>query len=152
LFNESFRRAQDFEWLTRVAKHADLTIASREPLVGYLLQSGSSSDNAYIEQGLAADSVRRALKSNRLPDYEIDVVQKMKSGRVPRRYSAGKHYRRAGALVGEGRYLKGGAELLASAAIDFRGTLEKLWWQSVGRKAGTLDSETARLFDLRTRP
>lgn len=151
LFNESFRRAQDLEWLTRVAKHADLTIASRQPLVGYLLQSGSSSDDAYVEQGLAADSVRSALKSHRSPNYEADVVQRLQSGTVPRKYSAGKHYRRAGALVGEGKYFEGFAELLASAAIDFPGTVAKLRWQSVGRKAGTLDSETARLFDRHTR-
>lgn len=147
LFNEAFRRAQDLEWLTRVAKHEDLTIAGRQPLVGYVLQSGSSSDDAYIEQGLAADAVRKALKSNMEPNYRTDVEQRLRSGRVPRKYSAGRHYRRAGALIGESKYVRGSAELLLSAVIDMPGTISKLRWQSVGRDAGTLDSETRRLFD-----
>lgn len=150
LFNESFRRAQDLEWLTRIAKFAELKIAARQPMVGYVLQAGSSSDDAYIEQGLAADAVRRALKLNRAPDYSTDVLGVLESGRIPRKHAAGKHYRRAGALVGERKYIRGGTELLRSALIDLPGTVTKLRWQSVGRNIGTLDPKTASLFDKST--
>lgn len=147
LFNESFRRAQDLEWLTRVAAKADLTIASQTPLVGYVLQSGSSSDDSYIEQGLAADAVRAALKANRSPNYELDVVERMTSSRIPRKYAAGKHYRRAGALIGERQFLRAGVKLATSLVIDPPGTLSKLRWQSVGRSSRALDPKTATLFN-----
>lgn len=146
LFNESFRRAQDFEWLTRVAAKVDLTVASQIPLVGYVLQTGSSSDDAYIEQGLAADAVRAALKSHRVPNYQRDVVDRMNSERIPRKYAAGKHYRRAGALIGERKFLQAGAELASSMIIDPSGTFSKLRWQSVGRTTETLDPEIEVLF------
>lgn len=146
LFNESFRRAQDLEWLTRVAAKADLTIAGPTPLVGYVLQAGSSSDDAYVEQGLAADAVRAALSANRIPDYQIDVVSRMASGRIPRKYAAGKHYRRAGILVGERRLLAAGLNLAKSLMIDPSGTLSKIRWQSAGRSSDTLDPTTANLF------
>lgn len=148
LFNESFRRAQDLEWLTRVAAMADLSIPSRLPLVGYVLQAGSSSDDSYIEQGLAADAVRAAIKSGRTPDYQRDVVRRLTSSAIPRKYKAGKHYRRAGALFGQGKAIQASVELLQSTAIDPVGTLTKLRWQSVGTDAGTLDRATASLFEI----
>lgn len=148
LFNESFRRAQDLEWLTRIAAIADLSIPTRLPLVGYVLQAGSSSDDSYIEQGLAADAVRAGIKSGRAPDYERDVVSRLKSSAIPRKYKAGKHYRRAGALFGQGKALQASIELLQSTAIDPVGTLTKLRWQSVGTDAGTLDPATASLFEI----
>lgn len=146
LFNESFRRAQDLEWLTRVAANVDLTIPSNTPLVGYVLQAGSSSDEAYVEQGLAADAVRAALKANRAPDYQRDVIERMASAKIPRKYAAGKHYRRAGALIGERRFLTAGTRLATSLLIDPAGTLSKLRWQSVGRTSDALDASTAALF------
>lgn len=146
LFNASFRRAQDLEWLTRVAGSADLTIASDRPLVGYVLQAGSSSDDSYVEQGMASDAIRAALKLKRAPNYQLDVIERLNSGPIPRKYAAGKHYRRAGALIGERKFLRAGAELLSSALIDLPGTVAKLQWQSVGRASGPLDPETAVLF------
>lgn len=146
LFNESFRRAQDFEWLTRISARGDLRIPSTEPLVGYVLQSGSSSDDAYVEQGLAADAVRAALVTHTLPDYQTQVVNRMQSGNIPRKYEAGKHYRRAGTLIGDRSFLRAGIELAISAGLDPVGTVNKLRWQSVGRSPGTLPREIEKLF------
>lgn len=146
LFNESFRRAQDFEWLTRISARADLRIPSTVPLVGYVLQGGSSSDDAYVEQGLAADAVRAALASQTLPDYQLQVLNRMQSGKIPRKYQAGKHYRRAGTLIGEHNFLRAGIQLAISAGLDPVGTVNKLRWQSVGRSAGTLPTEIEKLF------
>lgn len=146
LFNEEFRRAQDFEWLSRISARAELRIPCNLPLVGYVLQAGSSSDDAYIEQGLAADAVRAALKSQTTADYQLDVVDRMQTARIPRKYQAGKHYRRAGALVGQRNFVRAGVELSMSMAIDPLGTIAKLRWQSVGRQAGTLPPEIQLLF------
>jgi glycosyltransferase involved in cell wall biosynthesis len=146
LFNESFRRAQDFEWLNRISERAELSIPSSLPLVGYVLQPGSSSDDAYVEQGLAADAVRTAIKSQTAPDYQQHVIARMSTGKIPRKYQAGKHYRRAGALIGEHQFFRGGTELAISMAIDPLGTFAKLRWQSVGRSSENLAPEVKLLF------
>lgn len=146
LFDESFRRAQDFEWLSRISAHAELRLPGNVPLVGYVLQAGSSSDDAYIEQGLAADAVRAALATQTKPDYQLQVVNRMHGTRIPRKYQAGKHYRRAGALIGERNFLRASMELAMSMTIDPLGTFGKLRWQSVGRRAGTLPPGIDVLF------
>jgi glycosyltransferase involved in cell wall biosynthesis len=144
-FDESFRRAQDFEWLTRMAAAYRLEVPSQLPLVGYVLSAGTSSEDSYLEQGLAADLVRRRVHGSG-GTYEDFVLDKLISGKIPKRILAGQAYRRAGIHMGQHELLKGVFHLTLSICRDPIETLKKLSWQSAFTKVEKTSPEVARIF------
>jgi glycosyltransferase involved in cell wall biosynthesis len=139
-FDETFLRAQDFEWMTRVVRMSSLLIPVQTPQIGYVLAGGSSTDNAYLEQGLAADEVRSALRAGRGPDYETGVLERIQSGNIPRRLRAGRYYRRAGVRFGERNYVATMIWMACATAISPKETLSKIYWQVLSSRGKSVEA------------
>ncbi len=129
-FDETFRRAQDFEWLVRAAQSASLMIAGSRPLVGYRISGSSSTADAYIEQGYAADLVRRRLnESDWTLSYETEVSKRLAEERPSRTLRAGRAYRLAAVAFGERRRLQMLSLLVEAFLLAPLITASKAWRQ-----------------------
>ena len=142
LFDESFIRAQDFEWLCRVSQKYELVIPSSEILAGYVLSSGSSTASSYVEQYLAADLVRARISGKSRQSYQ-EYVQVSK---IPKAIRSGEAYRKAGISFGRGEKLKGLRNLILSLVLDPLATFKKIFWQSTLAKRKQIPHEARQLF------
>lgn len=134
-FDESFRRAQDFELAYRLS-HAGLRLTWPENrvLMGYLVHAGGVTAQSYREQFLAAELVRarhRGLAGAVSYDDWIRAPQLSRDAR--RRARSGRHYRAAAVHAGAAQWLRFSGQASLAVLMDPFGVWEKLRWRLRGR-------------------
>lgn len=133
-FDESFRRAQDFELAVRLAQQPGRIDWPRdEILVGYVMGGGSATATSYMEQALAAKLARARLRDGVFVSYEEWVKVHRGNPRERLQMRSGHHYRQAGIAIGDRRHARGVLNLAVAAAFDPAGVIRKLRWRTEGR-------------------
>lgn len=146
LLDESFIRAQDFEWLTRLAQEEDLVIAGSEPLLGYVMSESSATASSYVEQALAAEHVRKIRAGKASSSYNVEVTGKLINDRIPRSILAARSYRMAGIAWGKAQKKHFIALTLHSLVLSPIVTCRKLLRQSVRSVGANRRSPVVQLF------
>lgn len=133
-FDESFRRAQDFELAVRLAQQGGRIDWPRdEILVGYVMGGGSATATSYREQAMAAKLARARVMEGVSTGYEEWMRSHRGSLRERLQVRSGHHYRQAGVAVGDRRHVRGARHLTLAAVCDPVGVARKLRWRTEGR-------------------
>lgn len=133
-FDETFRRAQDFELAVRLAQEPGRIDWPRdEILVGYVMGAGTATATSYTEQALAAKLVRTRVRDGISISYEEWMKRHRGSVRERLQVRSGHHYRQAGIAIGDHRIVRGACNLAVAALCDPVGVLRKLRWRTAGR-------------------
>lgn len=146
VLDESFLRAQDFEWLTRLAQEEDLVLIGSQPLVGYVMGMDTATARTYAEQALAADLVRKMRAGERVSSYHREVTERLGQSQLPRSIRAARAYRLAGIALGEKRWQQFILGITYSLALSPVVTWRKLVRQSVRRTGARDVSPAVHLF------
>jgi glycosyltransferase involved in cell wall biosynthesis len=148
-FDETFRRAQDFELGVRLA-NAGMSLAwpLEDVLLGYLIHASGVSATSYREQFLAAELVRFRLANDIAPEYASWVHGNSHSARIRRRALSGNYYRRAAVRAGEGNTLGKWAAGALAVALDPPEVLSKLKWRRTHRTNERFKGPPRDVLDL----
>ena len=147
-FNERFQRAHDFEFAVRLSQIGRVAWPPREPLVGYVMDAGSLTHEAYGDQFRAAEAVRAHIRAGGRAAPAASADPGRLSLRAFAQLTAGRHYRQAAVLVASGKYPAAVSHGIAAMLIDPAGSAKKAYWQRVGnRPLGPVPPDALRLFD-----